>query len=192
MPSGSFRRHRSRGLQRCTFHSVDNLSASRVTWIEQFTTFHRHHFRTQAGTGHPGVSVECRPEAEGQVKPEGLGRQWMPRCWVRNTEMVVIAHQVCRGLGAPTAEELASSLIFYVCWIIFSVPSPRHIASVLHLVTTLAQVGPSSTLGCYHSHLTPLPFNTQRVQQQTLPSYSIKLRTSYSCLLLFSGPSCCP
>lgn len=31
----------------------------------------RHHFRMHAGTGHLGISVECRPEAEGQVKPEG-------------------------------------------------------------------------------------------------------------------------
>lgn len=31
-------------------------------------------FRMQAGTGHPGISVECGPEAEGQVKPEGLCR----------------------------------------------------------------------------------------------------------------------
>lgn len=50
------------------------MSASRVTWMEQFSTFHRRHFRMQAGTGQPGISVECRPEAEGQVKPESLGR----------------------------------------------------------------------------------------------------------------------
>lgn len=72
--SGWFGRHKSRDLQRCPFHSVENLSVSRVTWMEQFTTFHRNHFRKQVGTGHPGISVECRPEAEGQVKPEDSGR----------------------------------------------------------------------------------------------------------------------
>ena len=42
--------------------------------LEPFTAFHGHHLKMQAGTGRPGTSVECRPEAERQVKSEGLER----------------------------------------------------------------------------------------------------------------------